>query len=756
MQKPSAESPVHGIEWGSEAKIYLEELLLNAHVIPCGRGNKGRKKEKRPTYIDVLSAFDIETTSLPDIKQAFMYIWQWHFVSLDNDESLTIYGRYWDQWQDCVRLICETLRPGWYLVVLDHNLSFEFQYLCEYYPFSPDEVFATDARAVVKCSMYDHLEWRCTMRHSNTSLGVYTKQWHVEHPKQSGDEYDYSKIRYPWDPLSDQEMKYALYDVVGLCEAYRAEMDYWKDDLYTIPLTSTGYVRRISKKAWAHVNYLDRRDWMPCLECLRLLEEAFRGGDVHGSRYHSTPFDYPHAVVNHDVTGYDRASSYPDEIVNNPMPLGNWYKMSSKKGWISLEEIEKFIIKYERCVLTRVHFQGLELRVPNWEMPYIPKSKCGYYEDVVEDNGRVLAAKLLSMTITEVDWEIIKREYKWKQVYFSDAWYCRKRFLPEPFVEVVRSFFRDKTLLKGSEPGSLEDIEYHLKKQLLNALYGMAAQHVIKHSIVYLDQPIDGKKFMDQIDFEIYQENQNRLQEKRNEMTKIEKRQYREEKEKEIVDRHNKNAFLPFSVGVWVTAYARLDLHRAMWIVHQQGGRVLYADTDSVKYLGNVDFSALNDYYKRRSEQRGGYADDRKGNRHYMGVYEYEYTAQAFSHMGAKKYIYQVPPRPEAKSYTERTGFHLTIAGVSKEKGAQELHEKGGFAAFHSGIIFEKSGGTRGIYNDTAFGNLEVDGHSLYIGKNVCLLPDTYTLGLSDDYARILDEIAAAGHIEGDFMGVQE
>ena len=734
-----------GLVWGNEASFALQEILLSGTVIPHQAGNPGKKKKNRIDYINILSAFDIETTSLSDIEQSFMYIWQWHFVNMETGENLTIYGRYWDEWQACVDVIREYLPDNVYIVVLDHNLSYEFSFLCEYYNFTYDEVFATDPRAILKCTMYNHFEFRCTMRHSNTSLTVYTKQWNVEHQKLSGEEYDYNKIRYPWDELTEKEFQYAFHDVIGLCEAYMAEMAYWKDTLYTVPYTSTGYVRRISKKEWAKINYLERRAWMPGLDVIRLLDEAFRGGDVHGSRFHATPASYGSAVINRNVSSCDRVSSYPDELVNCMYPLGDWYRIQQKKNhWIEQDEIERYIYKYDKAVLTRVHFRGLRLADPSWEMPYIPKSKCIYLENEMLDNGRILSADYLSMTITDVDWQIIKKEYQWNDVYFSDTWYCRYRYLPEFFVEVIRQFYRDKTLLKGSEPGSLDDIEYNLKKQLLNALYGMSAQHVLRDSIYYLN---DAEKerlkaeanYITEKDYKILETEY----EKKKSLTNKERKEIIDSIDKETLEKHNKKAFMPFQIGVWCTAWARLDLHRSMWVVYEQGGRTVYVDTDSNKHTGNIDFSALNDYYKKRSLERGAFADDRKGKRHYMGVYEHEYTAPRFAHMGAKKYIYE----------DEKGELHLTIAGVNKRKGAIELKEMGGFSAWKAGTKFIKAGGVQGVYNDNPYGRITVDGHDLYIGRNVCLLPDTYTLGESDDYRLVLDELLTKGQIDGETLG---
>lgn len=176
--------------------------------------------------------------------------------------------------------------------------------------------------------------------------------------------------------------------------------------------------------------------------------------------------------------------------------------------------------------------------------------------------------------------------------------------------------------------------------------------------------------------------------------------------------------------------------------MHGQGGRTIYVDTDSNKFIGAVDMSPLNEFYKSRSEKNGAFADDRKGKRHYMGVYEYEGTYKTFATMGSKKYVYE-----------DENGLHITIAGVNKKKGAAELASLGGIDAFRSGTKFEAAGGVQGVYNDTGAGWITIDGRPLYIGSNICLLQDTYTLGLSDDYARLLDSIAVRGKIDGYTLG---
>ena len=95
-------------------------------------GNRGTKK--RIEYINVVCAFDIETTTLVDIEQAFMYVWQ---MQLD---TFTVIGRTWEEFLQYTKRLSE-MAGNRTLVLYVHNLSFEFEFLQGIYKFSPDDVF---------------------------------------------------------------------------------------------------------------------------------------------------------------------------------------------------------------------------------------------------------------------------------------------------------------------------------------------------------------------------------------------------------------------------------------------------------------------------------------------------------------------------------------------------------------------------------------------------------------------------------------
>ena len=111
-----------------------------------------------------------------------------------------------------------------------------------------------------------------------------------------------------------------------------------------------------------------------------------------------------------------------------------------------------------------------------------------------------------------------------------------------------------------------------------------------------------------------------------------------------------------------------------------------------------------------------------------MGVFEQEHDYSEFKHLGAKKYGGIVDGKME-----------LTIAGVNKQWGAEELTERGGLEELENGFTFYKAGGLNAQYNDIpAIDEWTVDGHMLKITSNVYLYPSEYTVGDTADFIRLL------------------
>ena len=425
--------------------------MLPASVQKRPRGNNATKNPR--CYLDIVCAFDIETSRLPGTEHSFMYMWQFQIGT-----SWTIIGREWSEAMQLFRTIADGIQAkNNSLVILVHNLSYEFQFLSGLYDFRPDEVFAIGPRRVAKCTMYERkLEFRCSYIHSNMSLAMYTEKMHVQHKKLDGDVFDYHQLRYPWTPLSEYELAYAQNDVLGLVEAYMAEMQRDKDTLSTIPLTSTGYVRRDCKRAMKLWSRAGIRSQQPDEHIYTLLRAAFRGGDVHANRY------YVGHIIN-DVRSADRSSSYPDVMCNGRFPVAPFRPMKQ----LTMKECERFM-ENDRAMLMTLRFTRLRLKDPFYGFPYLPLHKCKISGDHTLDNGRLLNAELLETTLTDVDLQIVDEIYDWDRLEVIDAMYSAYGKLPAPLVLTTQEYYKRKTELKGVEGQA----DFYMKsKNMLNSVY---------------------------------------------------------------------------------------------------------------------------------------------------------------------------------------------------------------------------------------------------------------------------------------------
>lgn len=650
---------------------YKPGTIANIQKQKRQRGNP--KTKNKVIYKDVISAFDIETSRIAHIEQSIMYVWMLHI-----HHHTTILGRTWEELDTLLKTIVEELEDET-LCIFVHNLSYEFQFLQAIYNFKNEEVFAVDNRKVLKCTMYDKIEFRCSYLHSNMSLAEYTNKMNVEHKKLDGEEFDYKELRYPWTKLTDKQIRYCLNDVIGLCEAIETEMQADNDNLYTFPLTSTGYVRRDAKKAMRNVSPSFVKKQLPSLEVYELCREAFRGGDTHANRY------YANRILK-NVKSADRSSSYPDVLCNCQFPISEFFHA----GDMELDELIHLINVRKKAVLMRVSITNIRLRDIMWGAPYLSRDKCRRIENGAFDNGRILDADYLETTITDIDLKIILKQYDFDDLKAFDVAYARYGYLPECFVKEVKNYYIAKTELKNV---SGQEIYYMKSKNKLNSLYGMCAQDPVKQSTIFDNG--DWKTASDPIS--------------------------------ELLDKSNAKAFLCYQWGVWVTAWARYRLQEGIELA---GDNFVYCDTDSVKYLGEIDWTEYNNKRIADSKKSGSFAKDPSGEMHYMGVYEDDGFYATFKTLGAKKYAY---------TYKEGGETHVTIAGVTKKKGGKELDENGGLTAFSPGFVFVKAGGTESIYNDhPEIDHIEVAGNIIKITPNVVIKDSTYTLGITAEYESLL------------------
>ena len=590
----------------------------------------------RIKYYNVPASFDIETSSYYKWgnKRATMYLWSFCL------NGSTILGRTWGDWLEVVDFITKHLRTHKIkLIIYVHNLSYEFQFMRNW--FSWDKVFAVKERRPIHAVLSQGIEFKCSYILSNYALAYIGANLLRKYPveKAVGD-LDYSKVRHSYTGLTHEELWYSVKDVQVVCSYIQEKIEN-EGGITEIPLTNTGYVRRycrdfcftqfakdpkLARKIKAQ--YHERmKSLVVTSKCeYDQLHAAFGGGFTHTAPLHS-------ARLLHKVGSADEASAYPGAMVMKKYPMSRGVYVGN--GDISNVE---FLIERGYCVLFTVRFRGL---TPKFIYEnYISVSHCSELsKNAVVNNGRVASADVLQTTITEQDWDIIKRCYDWDEVECYNIRFYQADYLPRSFILSILHLFANKTSLKGVEG---KETEYMVSKNMINASYGMSVTNIIRDIYEYSDD--EGWVSEDADVSEQLQSYNN-----------------------------NYNRFLFYAWGVWVTAHARHNLWEAIF---EFGEDYVYADTDSIKGLNfdkhedfftlynlgiNVQLNKMCQALKIPRELCS--PKDPKGHTKTIGVWEMEEGYETFKAIGAKRYIYEY----------ESGELLFTVSGVNKHFGVPYL-----------------------------------------------------------------------------------
>ena len=645
----------------------IKQLLRDAEVVK-------KHPKAKVTYKNIILTFDIETTRFPTGAarlngdpeyRSIMYIWQVSF-----DARITFYGRTWDEFSDFLSLVNSSCGADRVLCFV-HNLAYEFAFMRGVYSFNNENAFFMEKRKPLYC-LIGNVEFRCSYRLFNMSLDKALKNENVPEEYQKS-KMNYDVVRYPWSELTEDELLYCRNDVLGLALAIKHRNEKSGDDVSTMPYTSTGYIRREIKKLTHSIRPLFK-GCAPSPYVYVLLRTAFRGGNTHANRAYSNCTVY-------NVHSVDISSSYPYVLCNRNYPMTPWQHEKTDP-----EYVKPLIYDKRHALIMHVRFYGIDCR--GAAVPYISDIKCIHIEPGYDqrkiDNGRLLSADVCEMSITDIDYKIIVDQYRPKKVEFIAVYSSIYRPLPAVVTNYIKELYYKKCTLKKEDP-----YYYARSKELLNACYGMSAQDIL-HLLI----DFDGLGY------------------------KISKQQINDDN----LTKGSLNNALPYAIGVWCTAYAREHLQHGFDVVESHGGKIIYTDTDSIKYTGEVDFTEFNAEVKKKS-----YTVEYSGSYYTMGVFEIEHTADKFKTLGAKKYAAQY-----------RDELEITIAGVPKKAGAEELKAAGGIDKLDKGFVFH-AGKLESVYHDMP-GQYIVDGHKVTIMSDVTLYPTTYIVGMTPDYLALITD----------------
>lgn len=643
---------------------------------PVGRG---ASKFKNIIYKNEICTFDIETSAIKEIKHSVMYLWQVHFYFT----GVTVIGRTWNEFRQLCMVLVSQLREHERLCFYVHWLSHEFQYLKGIYKFNEEDIFAIDDRKIAKCLMLGKLEFRCSYILSNQALDSFLLDMGCETTKGT---LDYSVMRWSYSNLDALTIDYSVRDVVGLAEAIYKLMCREGDTLYTIPMTSTGYIRREIKRAMHDFARNNRDIYDVDADLLVAALHAFRGGDTHANRF------YVGVLINSAMKKKDFSSSYPFRICCEKFPMSKFVRVLNSSEC----EYNRYVMD-GYAVLMRVKLTNLKLKNPLYPDPYISVAKCENKIDEKQcavDNGRIMSAPECTVCITDIDMKIIDDVYLYDTIEYIDMWVSKYGYLPIELVDIFLMYYGIKTSMKGDE---FNADKYDMSKRKFNAGYGCMVQSPLRKKFKLVDNAVE----MEYGGLE------------------------------DAVSTYRNKAYLSYFWGIWTTAYARSALHDVIEIAGSENA--LYWDTDSLCYIdnGNISFDAYNDIVLRKSKEKSMCAADINGIMHYGGVFEDEKPPRLFKTYGSKKYVTEY----------EDGKVVITISGVNKVTGSDELLHMGGIKEWSLETKFVKSGGRVFYYNDNVcMDYVNEDGKKIRITDNVYSEDSIYSMSMSSTYSEVVKQ----------------
>lgn len=660
-----------------------------------------KKKNRADIVNDDIMCFDIETSSgflhkdgdtlepylgkskkyYEDCKKfAICYVWQ--FSINDN----VFWGRTLEDFKDFLQEL-EYYEPHKKIVYI-HNFSFEFQFLINVLQF--DYVFARQARKPLFAE-WSTYQFRCSYFLTNMSLAVWAEQRKLKVKKLVGD-LDYTVLRTPKTILTDTELAYCFNDVLvmyyGLLQ-YKEKYGHVID----IPFTQTGEVRKeVIDRMNVTSEYKYRKRCLKLIpetiEDYSLLCDCFMGGYTHSNAIHTN-------IVLENIRSKDIASSYPTVMCLEKYPMTYFEETIPCDDYFNNDNYSYIIT-----------FDVEHLRSKRWNT-WLSFSKCAKIKGYSLDNGRVLKADFVQLSLTNIDYEMFQLCYDFENLNIIDFRVSSNDFLSPTFVKYILELYGNKTTLKGIEE---QEPLYMKSKQYINSMYGMMVTKNITDTIEF-EEDRWKKELLNENSF----------------YTKI-------ASEKKKLSK----TFGAFQFGVWVTAYARRNLWKGILALDYN---VVYCDTDSIKYI-DCDSNFFNEYNEKIADRENMRADmlgiprdtfipkDKKGISHRLGIYDDEGVYKKFKTLGAKKYCY----------INKKNKLLMTVSGVRKSAVSQ-LHN---IEEFKDGTVFDVEHAQKLLmtYIDDmtpiVWNKGQYDEFYSKYQYGICAQPTTYSLGITDDYESIL------------------
>ena len=588
------------------------------------------------------------------------------------------------------------------LVVFIHNASYDHTYLYKYMrqEFGDPKILAVKAHKVLT-ALYDGIEIRCSYLLTNMSLAKWGEHTGAKVVKMVA-AIDYDTIHYQDEKLSRIDWEYMINDVASMKAALYNDMVSDGDNIATLPLTSTGYVRRDCRNAarkekgyrgWFRDTRLDYDSYLAAFW-------SYAGGLTHGNRFMAGK------TVGPGKHG-DMKSFYPTQDMLSYLAMGKMYYEYdiNESGGAPYPE-EKFVeLLNTKCCLMLIGFNNLRLK-KGVTCPCVSKSKI-YNLSAVRctndigvdgcDNGRVINADgQVMLYLTELDYYWVTDQYDTDGYVLYKLFWADRGYDRQCIRDVTNKFFQ----IKETQP---DGYFRNKSKNKLNAIYGMKSTNPVRQEV---ELDLDNGNW--------------------SEIRDMTPDHIEEALDKYYAGYNNFNQFLH---GIYITSFSRYWI---LWLIREIGyDRFIYADTDSIFYLDNdktrQTIDRFNDMIIRRNKEMGLGVLNKKGKISYYGTFEDEEPFKNFRFLHAKCYAWT--------GYDDK--LHCTIAGVTADNGYPEddpryvtrEEELGSIDRLTDGMTFVECGGTNSLYVDREPGIMNINGHITEVASACIIRNTTKTLG---------------------------
>lgn len=454
-------------------------------------------------------------------------------------------------------------------IVWSHNLDYELYHLLRelgcnalegkqysIYGTKTQEIVLRDKNAPLSITLEElpNITFRDSYALFNKSVEMLGSEFNL--PKL---DYDYKKIRLPWDKLEQHDYDYNERDNIIVATALFNYMQQYSYDVNDIPLTFTSQVRR-SRRQYIKTNfdkkainkfYFDRQKYYNNFTFFEDLQKVYQGGLTASILPQTNKFISNSRCSG--VIGVDIKSSYPNQMCTRKFPFftnentislygelaNKYYKIGRFKGCIGMFKFTDIKVKNENYILP---ISSSQLR----------KGECS--SDYKLFNGKLISASEIILPCTNIDINVINLVYDYTSLECLSIHATDKdRYLR---IEEV-AFLLDNFLIKESEQGNTKEA-----KLIINSMYGVKVSNPIKDNYQIIDGEVETQEYF-----------KNTQDERR-----------------EIYNNYL-NAIPLFggsidlySDGVFITSFARQQLVEKVVEIVNEGGKVVYCDTDSIKF----------------------------------------------------------------------------------------------------------------------------------------------------------------------------